>query len=70
MAELPFCNVCVYIGDKKTPLDKYKRQLNEAEIKAIGISRSIYCNNQYYEIESIAFNFQDSYTLEIFVKSL
>ena len=67
MEEIAVCRVNVYLNDTSNLIYESEKGLNEAEIKAIGISKSIYCNSGYYDINSIAFNFEDYNSLDIFV---
>lgn len=65
MEEVLFCNVVVYLNDDSKCIKNSK--LNEVEIKALSISKTIYCNNRYYNINGISFNIENN-TLEIFVE--
>ena len=68
--EMPICRVNIYLNDNSNLLNsgRGKFKLNEAELKAISISNTIYYNNRYYDIINMAFNFNDSNTLEVFVR--
>lgn len=65
MEEMPTCKVNVYLNNNSKCIAEIV--LNEAELKAVSISKSIYVKARYYDIKSIAFNSDDE-VLEVFAK--
>lgn len=65
MEEISTCKVDLMLDSKS--VYAYRKDFNEAELKAIKISQQIYANDRYYNIENIVFNYERE-TLEIHIK--
>lgn len=65
MDEFPVCKVDFKLD--KQSVYAIDSEYNEAQIKAIAVSKSVFVNGSYYDIESLAFN-NETERLEVFLK--
>lgn len=65
MGEFPSCKVDFILNNNS--VYAFDPELNEAQIAAISISKTVYAGNRYYDIESISYNSQND-RLEIRLK--
>ncbi|ENK1244629.1 hypothetical protein ACFLKB_06120 [Clostridium sp. FAM 1755] len=64
--ENPTCHVRILNSETKESIYHWNKEINMVEIEAIKISKKVYCNRQYYDIKTLAFNY-DNLTLEIII---
>ncbi|ABS32348.1 hypothetical protein [Clostridium botulinum] len=64
--ENPTCHVRILNDETKESVYHWRKEINIVEIEAIKISKKVYCNNQYYDIKTLVFNY-DNLTLEIII---
>jgi len=66
MDKFPTCKVGFIMKNKRI-YNSYEQELNEAQIKALSLSRSVFIIDSYYDIEDLAYN-QETQSFEVFLK--